>query len=580
MPMILTLAGPRGAGDHDTRTLRNGTLSIGRAPGNDWVLADPDRHLSKTHCMIVGAAGRYMLTDVSTNGVFINGASERVPRNGQVELTDGDEFRLGDYTITLSEGAAAAPVAGHAPLAPGAVPRGDPLADRDSLTPDPLADDPFDAPPAAGFVHPIAVMPPASLRNSDPFDLADEANHSPLHDPHADFFRGVAPSEQWQGPSQADNADAHLHAFTAPRPVPVTNFDDLDIDALLGDTPPGHAPAQPAPPRPAPAQPAPRPAPAMYPQPPAAPAMRQPVPEPLTDFDDLLGDEPPGHAPAQPAPPRPMPAQPAPRPMAQPQPVPVAPPPAAAAPPQGTGSLLDDPFAEPAPAAPAPAPRQAPPAAAPAPAAVPPPAQASAAAHAPAPSPADAARLAAAFLDGAGVPDLNLGADPEAAMRAAGAVFRAFVEGLRQVLISRATIKNEFRVEQTMLRARDNNALKFSVTTEDALMALLQPNRPGYLPPLKATQEAFDDVRGHELAVMAGMQTALMSLLRRFEPGALEKRLAPGMLGSLLPAARKARTWELFCTTYKDIAREAEGDFQSVFGREFARAYDEQVRKL
>jgi type VI secretion system protein len=188
--------------------------------------------------------------------------------------------------------------------------------------------------------------------------------------------------------------------------------------------------------------------------------------------------------------------------------------------------------------------------------------------------------LVAAFLDGAGVADLNLGADPEAAMRAAGAVFRALVDGLRQVLISRAAIKNEFRVEQTMLRARDNNALKFSVTIEDALAALLQPSRPGYQPPLKATQEAFDDVRGHELAVMAGMQTALMSLLRRFEPGALEKRLMPGMLDSLLPGARKARTWELFCATYKDIAREAEGDFQSVFGREFARAYDEQARKL
>jgi predicted component of type VI protein secretion system len=79
---------------------------------------------------------------------------------------------------------------------------------------------------------------------------------------------------------------------------------------------------------------------------------------------------------------------------------------------------------------------------------------------------------------------------------------------------------------------------------------------------------------------MAGMQTALMALLRRFEPGALEKRLMPGMLDHLLPAARKARTWELFCATYKDIARDAEGDFQSVFGREFARAYDEQVRKL
>jgi type VI secretion system FHA domain protein len=193
---------------------------------------------------------------------------------------------------------------------------------------------------------------------------------------------------------------------------------------------------------------------------------------------------------------------------------------------------------------------------------------------------ADAAGLLAAFLEGAGVAGLALGPDPEHAMREAGAVFRALVEGIRQVLISRASIKNELRVEQTMLRARDNNALKFSVTTEDAIAALLQPSRPGYKLPLDATTEAFDDVRSHEMAVMAGVQTALMGLLKRFEPAALEKRLEPGMLGSIMPSARKARTWELFCTTYRTIATEAQEDFQSVFGREFARAYDAQMQKL
>ena len=154
------------------------------------------------------------------------------------------------------------------------------------------------------------------------------------------------------------------------------------------------------------------------------------------------------------------------------------------------------------------------------------------------------------------------------------------VEGLREVLMSRAAVKNEFRVEQTMLRARDNNALKFSVTAEDAAAALLQPGKPGYKPPLDATREAFSDLRSHEMAVMAGVQTALIGLLHRFDPDALEKRLQPNLLGNLVPAARKARTWELFCTTYKDIAREAEDDFQSAFGREFARAYAAQARKL
>ena len=106
MPLTLTLA--VGAGSRDARTLSRGTLSIGRAPGNDWVLPDPERQLSKTHCVIAAAGGHYLLTDLSTNGVFINGSSERMPRNGEVELTDGDEIRLGEYVIVVAETAASA----------------------------------------------------------------------------------------------------------------------------------------------------------------------------------------------------------------------------------------------------------------------------------------------------------------------------------------------------------------------------------------------------------------------------------------------------------------------------------------
>src|SRR5271155_6185106 len=140
MPLTLVLDGGSGGAGRETRSLSQGTLSIGRSPGNDWVLADPDRQLSKTHCVIAGAGGHYMLTDLSTNGVFVNGATERMPREGQIELTDGDDFRIGEYVIRVSEslaqgapfGGRHAPFAsGHAPLVQGGVARADPLAGPD-----------------------------------------------------------------------------------------------------------------------------------------------------------------------------------------------------------------------------------------------------------------------------------------------------------------------------------------------------------------------------------------------------------------------------------------------------------------
>src|SRR5271168_4715092 len=113
MPLTLTLAGTR-----ESRTIDRGSLSIGRAANNDWVLADPERHLSKTHCFIGFAAGRYVLTDVSTNGVFINGGRERVARDEEVVLNDGDEIRVGEHVFSVAEVMAGARAA-HVGVAPG-----------------------------------------------------------------------------------------------------------------------------------------------------------------------------------------------------------------------------------------------------------------------------------------------------------------------------------------------------------------------------------------------------------------------------------------------------------------------------
>ena len=473
MPLILTLDSRQAGARRESRTFNDGTMSIGRGAGNDWVLADPDRLLSKTHCMISLEGSRYVLTDTSTNGVFINGSREPTARDSRAFLTDGDTFRIGDYTITITEAeVSAAPR--QAPSASGFgsanLAGGDPFGEG--------GDDPFGAEPGTIFHHPVS-KPATVFRTEDPFAAAAAARPGSL-DLDDDLFQGVTPSESWTGPSQRDNADAPKLAFAPPKAVAPVNFNDLDIDDLLGDEPIGAPVTQPPPP------------------PPAA------------------------------------------RPVAPPPALEAAPPPVVPAPPVAASH------------------HAAPPA-----------------------STADAAALLAVLLQGAGVPDLRFANQtPEATLEAAGTVFRAMVEGLREVLMSRAAIKNELRVEQTMMRSRDNNALKFSVTVEEAVAALLLPPRPGYKAPLAAVREAAKDIQSHEMAVMAGVQTALIGLLKRFDPEALEARLSPGRLDSILPGARKARIWELFCATYKDIAKEAEDDFQSVFGREFAKAYDAQMRKL
>lgn len=75
---------------------------IGRAADNDWILPDPDRYVSSHHAKVGFQAGKWVLEDTSTNGVFINGADTPASLEGAYALKDGDRLRMGDYEILVS----------------------------------------------------------------------------------------------------------------------------------------------------------------------------------------------------------------------------------------------------------------------------------------------------------------------------------------------------------------------------------------------------------------------------------------------------------------------------------------------
>jgi type VI secretion system protein len=188
-----------------------------------------------------------------------------------------------------------------------------------------------------------------------------------------------------------------------------------------------------------------------------------------------------------------------------------------------------------------------------------------------------------AFLEGAGVEDLALSdADPDATMQMVGQMFREMVAGLREILMSRTAFKSEFRLERTMIQQSQNNPLKFTLNAEEALAALLRRSVPGYLPPVEAVRQGIEDVKAHQLAVVAGLQVALVALLREFDPENLKQRLEQqrSVLANLLPGAKNAKAWEIYEALYKEVATQAEQGFDGVFGREFRRAYEEQLKKL
>jgi type VI secretion system FHA domain protein len=190
--------------------------------------------------------------------------------------------------------------------------------------------------------------------------------------------------------------------------------------------------------------------------------------------------------------------------------------------------------------------------------------------------------LLAAFLEGAGVRDLDLGVTvTPALMGLLGQLLKESTQGAYALLHARRLTKHELRLEQTTVEPQENNSLKFSPDPEAALRQLLLPPVRGFMPPVDALRDAFHDLEAHHFGVMAGIRAALGTLLQRFDPEELEQRLGPrSTFDSLLPMNRNAKLWELFKERYQRLRDEAEEDFHSIFGRAFVRAYEEQIERL
>ncbi|AMY08105.1 type VI secretion system FHA domain protein [Luteitalea pratensis] len=174
----------------------------------------------------------------------------------------------------------------------------------------------------------------------------------------------------------------------------------------------------------------------------------------------------------------------------------------------------------------------------------------------------------------------NVPVTPELAQKF-GEILRVVVSGVMDVLRSRHHVKDEFRMRMTSYRPVDNNPLKFSVNVEDALHNLLVKRNVAYLGPVEAFQDAFDDLRNHQLAMLAGMRVAFETTLAEFDPDRLQEQFDRRLgKNSVFAVGAKMRYWDLFREHREEIARDPDAAFRRLFGDAFTRAYEEQLKRL
>ncbi|MCG6657486.1 type VI secretion system-associated FHA domain protein TagH [Halomonas campisalis] len=491
--------------------------TLGRAPNNDWVLPDPKMEISRCHARIRYRDGRYFLEDASANGILLADGVTRMDPAEPLLLQDGQEFLIGDCRIRARIESPAESTS----LSPEA----SPLLDRSAAdeVPDPLE-------LLGGAVEtPSTNKAPAA----DSFYLNEHFSVPRYRE--APPERAAPDTDPLASPESTSRAASQgPPAAEAPASEPLLPDDwwrDLPGAASHEASPPDEASAassEPETPRPGDSRASVEPPPPEA-SPPPSPDVPQPPPPEATP-------------PPPPDVPQPPPAE------ATPPPPPEASPPPAA----GERPIEPPPEArQPAPASP------------------------QGSGPAPGASPDQALRqlLAGAGLDPDRVP-------PERAEEL-GRILRVAIQGVMDLLRARMEVKNEFRMSVTLIEARENNPLKFSTSPEDALHNLLVKQNPDYLSAVEAFEAGFEDLRFHQLAMLAGMRSGFFEMLHQFDPAHLEARFAEGdERGSLLGRVTGPRHWRQYQAHYAEIQRDSEGYFNRLFGEAFCDAYERQIQAL
>ncbi|WP_156678755.1 type VI secretion system-associated FHA domain protein TagH [Sphingomonas profundi] len=559
----------------DRRQVDGGELRVGRSADKaDWVIADPEGHLSRHHCTIAAVGLDLFVIDMSTNGVALNHAGGRVVPQQPVPIRVRDKLLLGDYLIEIATEGAGAGVSLQPPPPP--LPAG---ASGGLTQPDMWFDGSAD--PIWGVGAPsqevheflgsamhdfLAPVPGPSFGASDPWaGPMSDAFSKPILAPMAPVADAFSIPEDWAAPGGGAGARTP-NPFAMPSPA--VRADPFAPDPFAPDPfaqPPSGRGAPPPDPF---AGFAPPPVADVFARPPhdpfAPPGGSNPFADPLHDpfaptpgvpepaFDAVRADPfapaeaKTAHDPFDLGAPRPaadifadLPADP----FADGMPAPTI-----------------DPFADFVPATATDLPADA--------------------SIAPSPPPAvpraGAATDAgdwAAFCEGAGLAPEDMRGSPEA-MRRLGTLYRQVVLGLSDLIQDRAAFKDEFRVERTQLSFGRNNPLKHLPALESAKLLLGDP-LPGFMPADEAVRTAFEDVKKHQLAMLAGVQHALTAVFERLAPAEIERimKKAAGERKAL-PFGRGVNPWTVYQTVFDALRLDAASNVNSVMSVAFREGYE------
>lgn len=164
----------------------------------------------------------------------------------------------------------------------------------------------------------------------------------------------------------------------------------------------------------------------------------------------------------------------------------------------------------------------------------------------------------------------------EALAIAAATLLRQCVSHLQQSLKTRSELKSELRLAQTTVQTAGNNPLKHAADSSEALTLMLRGGEPGQLSATQAVARGYRDLQAHQVALSAASRAALRGMLEHFSPEQLNLRFEREGKGLLNTNGAR---WKAYTRFHQAI--QAEEDWSKrLFARDFANAYEEQIRLI
>jgi type VI secretion system FHA domain protein len=152
-------------------------------------------------------------------------------------------------------------------------------------------------------------------------------------------------------------------------------------------------------------------------------------------------------------------------------------------------------------------------------------------------------------------------------------------QGIMSLLAGRSVFKQESRLNMTMIKPQSNNPIKFSLDPSDTLEMLLVKKKPGYMTAKAAYSEALNDIQLHQMAFLSGLQATLSGILGELNPDDIEESVTKKGK-SMMGLKAGTQKWEAFKEQQDILSKRVNENLNEILSTHFSDAYEAQINSL